>query len=135
MKTSARFHHSACRLQAQRGHALLLSAIIGTLAFALWLVAFRTTNDARGYQESAPAREIHMEAMPSAMATAARLLKTGEPPTLPYRCIYKYYMGPGTWENLILEFKRGSSSRKFIVEVTRASGPEAKRYPDAPMSF
>ncbi len=83
----------------------------------------------------APDRAIHMEAMPEAMAAAGRLLKTGEPPTLPYRCIYKYYVGPGAWENLLLEFKRGGSSRKYLVEVTRASGPDAKRYPDTPMNF
>lgn len=136
MKTSPRFSHR-CHSETgrQRGHALLLSAIVGTLAFALWLVAFRTTNDAQGYQQAAPDREVHMTAMPAAMAKAGRLLQTGEPPNLPYHCVYKYYAGPGEWENLLIEFKRGSGSRKFIVEVSRADGAIAKRYPDAPNSF
>lgn len=135
MKTAAHLRRSTTAGNKQRGHALLLSAIIGTMAFALWLVAFRATNDARGYQQAAPERVVHMEAIPTAMAKAGRLLKTGKPPNLPYRCVYKYYMGTGTWENLLVEFKRGSGSRKFIVEVSLADGPQAKRYPDMPESF
>jgi hypothetical protein len=135
LKCGPRKKANGAQEQRQAGHALLLSAIIGTLAFGLWLVAFRSTNDAQGFHLGAENRQTTMEALPSAMAKAGRLLQSGEPPKVPFHCVFKHYVAPGEWTNIHLKFDRGGGSRKWSVEATLATTQDIRRYPGAPESF
>ncbi len=135
LKKGFRSTANCAQKQKQSGHALLLSAIVGVLAFALWLVAFRSTNDAQGFHLGAANRQTTMEVLPSAMAKAGRLLQSGEPPKVPFHCVYKHFVAPGEWTNIHLKFDRGGGSRKWSVEATLATATDIRRYPGAPDSF
>lgn len=124
---------AAKRLQS--GHALLLSAMLGVMAFALWMVAFRATQDALGMAAGARDREVRQVTLTEAMTRAGHLLETGEPPESGYRCIARQRVAEGDWEAIVLQFARSGGRDRWEVEARFASSREVATLPPAPVSF
>jgi len=117
------------------GHALLLSAMLGVMAFALWIVAFRATQDALGLAASESDRERRMVVLTEAMTRAGHLLETGVPPRTGYRCVSRHRVEAGEWQAVTLKFSQSGSEDRWEVDAQFASQRELAKLPPAPVAF
>lgn len=119
----------------QSGHALLLAALMGVMAFALWTTAYRSTQDALALASTEAERDERYHVLTEAMARAGHLLETGAPPFGSYSCISRHRLGAGDWRAVVLQFERQGRSERWAVETRLATQAELRRLPAAPATF
>ena len=82
--------------RAERGHALLLVALVSSFVLGLFVVAWRSTHDAievEAYQED---RVFRDDVITESVGLAIQLLRTGRPPTDPTRFVTTTILEDGT---------------------------------------
>lgn len=99
---------------------MLLAALLGIMGFALWVTAYRSTQDALGMASSEQARTVRMDVLADAMARAGHLLETGAPPYASYSCVSRHRTAAGEWQ---------------AVETRLATTEELRRLPAMPSLF
>jgi len=114
---------------------MLLAALLGIMGFALWVTAYRTTQDALGMASSEQARTVRMEVLTDAMARAGHLLKTGAPPYASYSCVSRHRTAAGEWQAVVVQFERQGRGNRWAVETRLATTDELRRLPAMPSLF
>ena len=75
------------RARGQQGAALVLVTVMGFLALAIFLRAWRGTHDAIRTEGYVVARTLRDESVGEALAAGVTLLETGRPPSDPYSAV------------------------------------------------
>lgn len=117
----------------RRGSAMLIVVMLSTVTMGLWMMAFRSTDDAiatEAFHRDAPVYEARVV---EALAHAGALLEDGKPRGSTFRYLFTGRDASGKWFTTV-EIRRRSSDR-FEVSARPASASEVRRLPRNPGSF
>jgi hypothetical protein len=120
--------------RAERGQVLLIVAVLGLLAMALWMLAWRATHDAIRLERVATRRGIRAASVQPALAEGLDLLRTGRPPIDGYACIANITSGAGDYACTVTYSSQGSPD-DWSVEARLATETEQGNLPPMPSSF
>lgn len=120
--------------RTQQGMALVLTAVLGFLAMALFSMALRSGHDAIRGEALEFRRERRAESITLSLAQAAAVLRTGLPPTDPYECVVTQTDGDGNSYDCKLTFSL-SGSLQYDLSAVLATPTEMSSLPTLPASF
>ena len=120
-------------MRSQRGHALILTTILGIMALGAWAMAFLTTRDLVRVEKSVAQRELRDESVTRALATGVKLLRTGTPEDDTYACIVNVPAEVGE-HNCTLQFDKQENER-WSVEARISTEDEIASLPPVPSTF
>ena len=120
-------------MKGERGHALILTTILGIMALAAWAMAFLTTRDLVRVEKSVAQRALRDESVTRAMATGVKLLRTGTPEADTYACIVNLPAAEGE-HNCTLRFDKQEGER-WSVEAYMSTEDELVSLPPVPSTF
>jgi len=119
----------------QRGMALVLMALVGFLAMAVWMLAWRATHDAIRVERVIVQRDLRARSTLKALALAADLLRTGPPPGDPYSCIFALDDGEDGELFVTATYQRDGTDFDYDVSTQDSSSTDLATLPLAPPSF
>ncbi len=131
MRLRDRIASTACK--RQRGSAMLMVIMLSTFTMGIWMVTFRTTNDAiqtEAFHASAPYFEGRTI---KALAYAGELLNDGQPSGSSFRFVYAGQDDRGRFF-VQVEMRKRSNGR-YKVEAQPAESSALRRLPRNPTGF
>lgn len=121
--------------RGERGHVLLVVAVMGLLAMALWGQAWRATHDGMRLERFERLRDERTRGLEPALERMVDLLRSGRPPADPYECLVTVSEGPTEFWQVKATFASGVDDDHWTVDCRFATPGEAAGLPAAPASF
>ena len=115
--------------------ALVLMSLIGFLAMAIWMLAWRATHDTIRVERVSVQRELRARSTLKALALAADLLRTGIPPESPYECLFAVDDEDDEELFITTRFTRDGSNFDWEITAMDSTSAEVINLPLAPLSF
>lgn len=117
--------------RSQRGSVMLFAVVLGLLAMAIWVVAWRATHDAIRVERFVKTRDRGDDTTLEAVAAALALLETGVPPDDPFEALYENADG----DVLKVTFDSDGDVLLWDVEAVAADDSDVATLPDLPATF
>ncbi len=123
--------------RAQRGHAMVLVALLTLFAMSFWYMSARATVDAVRLERFLALQEARDVAVLQPLARAIALLRTGEPPAADYACLFSFPTGHGKTFRHVTATYRLDPTRPNVWEVAvhPSTDEELASLPPAPATF
>lgn len=121
--------------RSEQGHVLVIVAVMGVLAMALWGQAWRATHDGIRLERFERLRDERSRAIEPALEAMVDLLRTGRPPTDPYECVVVVSEGPGVEWAVKATLASEGDADHWSVDCRFATEAEAGTLPAAPATF
>lgn len=113
----------------QRGIAMVLVTILGTVMLVAWSIAWRGTADTIRTERVLNLRDARNGGVSAALVEAVDNLRNGEPPSDPYQCIVTVVDGRPVRCKVVFT---GVSTLVWDVDVTKATTDEIATLPTMP---
>jgi hypothetical protein len=121
--------------RGERGHVLLVVAVLGMLCMALWGQAWRSTHDAIRVERFERLRDERTRALEPALERMVDLLRTGRPPSDPFDCLVLVTEDVTTFWNVRATFASEGDADHWSVDCRLATADDLATLPGAPTTF
>lgn len=118
-------------MSREKGLALVLTAVLGTIAFAVWALSFRATLDTVRAERYLVKRAARDGTVKLALGAALALLRTGTPPLEPIS--YRVAVGDDVVACTVTYTE--SKQKVWDVEARLSTEIETVTLPELPVSF
>jgi hypothetical protein len=117
----------------ERGLALVLTAVLGIIAMALWILTYRTTMDGIRAETRVIDREARDTTVTRALAAALALLRTGPPSATDVSYLFTVVNGAETTICTVTYTNTGGDA--WDVDARIATEDDIDTFDDAPPDF